>query len=196
MSVIAKLSIRSITPFGTGQLVELGCVCENDLMAAYATSEEDKLFTRYSPWGEIKLCQPAGFALGEEPDEFKPGSAFYAMILSVGEIEKPRTPKPAYAGSNYIRDEDKAFPGSYVSCPAVCVSITDFGDGQAKTVSFRNGGPHEDHYGVDRLNWKMAVDNPGATNQLKPGKPYWIVLYPASAFDRNAAIAAAHGAPA
>ena len=38
----------------------------------------------------------------------------------------------------------------------------------------------------------MSVDNPGATNQFKPGTPYWIALYPAINFDRDGAIAAAH----
>jgi hypothetical protein len=175
MSVIAKLLIRSISQFGTGELVELGCICENDLMAAYATTDEDKLFTKYSPWGEMKLNQPAGYSLGSVGDEFKQGDGFYVMALADKEAE------------------DTTFPGSYAVCPATCASITDFGDGQAKRVEFRNSGPADDHRGVDRLNWKMSVDNPGATNQFKPGTNYWIALYPAAKFDRDATIRAAHG---
>lgn len=177
MSVIAKLLIRSVTGFGTGQLVELGCVCENDLMGAYASTHEDKLFTQYSPWGEMKLCQPAGFSLGAPTDEFAQGAAFYVMALSKDEVE------------------EAAFAGAYAACPARCLSLTDFGDGQAKRVEFRNEGPAADHRGVDRLNWKMSVDNPAATGQFKPGAPYWIALYPAARFDRDAAIRAAHGYP-
>lgn len=175
MSVIAKLLIRGVTPFGTGQLIELGCVCENDLMAAYATTEEDKLFTKYSPWGEMKLSQPAGYALGSPGDEFGPGAAFYAMVLS--DAEAP---------------EDRKFPGAYAWCPAKVV-ITDFGDGMAKRLEFINSGANEHHRAVDRLNWKMSVDNPAATDQLKAGSGYWIALYPAPRFDRDSAIRMAHG---
>lgn len=175
MSVIAKVTIRAITAFGTGQLFELGCVAENDMMAAYAKSEEDRLFTKYSPWGEIKLCQPAGYALGYGPDEFKQGDAFYVMLLSAEEAD------------------DTKFSGAYAKCPARCASVTDFGDGQAKRLEFRNEGAHDDHRGVDKLNWKMSVDNPAATNQVKAGALYWIALYPAPTFDRDSAIRAAHG---
>lgn len=178
MSVIAKVTIRAITAFGTGQLVELGCVAENDMMAAYAKSEEDRLFTKYSPWGEIKLCQPSGYGLGYAPEEFKDGTPFYVMLLAKDEVE------------------DTKFADAYAKCPARCVSITDFGDGQAKRLEFRNEGAHDDHRGVDRLNWKMSVDNPAATNQVKAGASYWIAFYPAPTFDRDSAIRAAHGHPA
>lgn len=177
MSVIAKLSIRSITAFGTGQHVKLACVATNDVMAAYAVTEEDKLFTKYSPWGEMKLNQPAGYSLGQAGDEFKQGDVFYVMALAAKEVD------------------DTTFPGSYAVCPAICASLTDFGDGQAKRVEFRNGGSASDHRGVDRLNWKMSVDNPAATGQFKPGTEYWIALYPAAKFDRDATIRAAHGHP-
>lgn len=180
MSVIAKVTIRSITAFGTGQLVELGCVAENDIMAAYAKSEEDRLFTKYSPWGEIKLCQPAGYGLGSAPEEFKDGTAFYVMLLAADEVD----------------EFNMQFSGAFAKCPARCVAITDFGDGQAKRLEFRNEGAHDQHRGVDRLNWKMSVDNPGATNQVKAGASYWVALYPAAKFDRDAAIRAAHGHPA
>ena len=175
MSVIAKLSIRGVTPFGTGQLVELACVCENDLMAAYATSEEDKLFTKYSPWGEMKVSQPNGASLGRPGDEFSQGSAFYVMVLSDAEA-------PA----------DRKFAGAYAWCPAK-ITITDFGDGQAKRLEFCNKGANEDHKGVDRLTWKMSVDNPAATDQIKAGSGYWVVFYPISHYDRDKAIRAAHG---
>ena len=175
MSVIAKLSIRGVTPFGTGQLVELACVCENDLMTAYATSEEDKLFTKYSPWGEMKVSQPNGFSLGRPGDVFGEGSAFYVMVLS--DAEAP---------------EDRIFAGANAWCP-VKITVTDFGDGQAKRLEFCNSGANEHHKGVDRLNWKMSVDNPAATDQIKAGSGYWVVFYPVASHDRNGAIRAAHG---
>lgn len=185
MSVIAKMTIRAVTAFGTGQLVELGCVCDNDLMAAHATSEEDKLFTQYSPWGEMKLCQPAGSALGQPGDEFGPGAAFYVMVLSEDE-------HPAKEGDE-DRFEAVQFPGSYASCPAILDNIVDYGDHQARRLEFRNGGANTDHRGVDRLNWKMSVDNPAVFAQMKPKARYWIALYPAPRFSRDTAIAAAHG---
>src|SRR6185369_7548856 len=90
MSVIAKLTVRSIVEFGTGTFVELGCIADNEMMAAYATSNEDKLFSKYSPWGEIKLHQRGGWAVflmqeapfsGEHvtvPGKYK---SFYAIMI-------------------------------------------------------------------------------------------------------------------
>lgn len=185
MSVIAKLLIRGISTFGTGQLVELACLCDNDLMTAYAATEEDKLFTKYSPWGEMKLCQPAGHSLGREGDEFGPGSAFYVMVLRKEEgPDDPVAETPGYGSKN--------FPGAYAVCPGKLSNVVDYGDAQARRFEFRNGGPNEHHRGIDRLNWKMNVDNPAVFAQLKAGMDVWIVLYPADKFDRDAAIAAAH----
>lgn len=177
MSVIAKLSIRQIKPFGMGQAVELGCVCANDLMTAYAESEEDKLFTKYSPWGEMTINQPGGFVLG------KVGDVFYAMVIREGE------PMPEDQG----RFGGGKFPGSVAHASAACRSMLDMGDNQAKTVEFVDHLKDQAN-GIDRLAWKMSVDNPGATNQFKPGATdYWIALYPEASFDRDQAIAAAHG---
>lgn len=166
MSVIAKVSIRAIHDFGSGRLIELGCVCENDLMAAYAGSEEDRLFTRYSPWGEIKLHQPEGWIMGKQ------GDAFYVMLMRLEE-----------AGN-------QEFPGTHAFCPARIKSLTDFGDNQAKTVEIINEGKSKN---ISSFNWKMSVDNPGATNQMLPGRgDYVIAFYPAERFNRDSAIGAAH----
>lgn len=190
MSVIAKMLVRGQTNFGVGQLFELGCVCENDLMAAYAGSEEDRLFTKYSPSGEMKVHQPASFCLSsqyepEEPDNLSAPApkAYYVMALAEAEHE-------------YVDDprcnswDDKNFPGSAAWCFAQCHSLTQFG-GDTARVEFRAGNGRG--RGVDALNWKMSVDNPAASNQFKPGQNYWIALYDASRFDRDAAIRAAHG---
>lgn len=177
MSVIAKLNIRASVAFGTGNLIELGCVCENDLMTAYATSEEDKLFSQYSPWGEMKLSQPAGFSLGSAPDPVGGAKAFYVMMLADSEVEGGK------------------FHGAVAFCRAR-LSLTDFGDGRDKIVEFHNDGDKADNLAVDRLFWKMSVNNPGALNQFKPGPGYWLAMYPADKFDRDDAIRAAHGHPA
>lgn len=181
MSVIAKMSVRKVSQFGTGCMVELSCVCANDLMAAYATSEEDKLFTKYSPWGEMRINQPAGYALGADPDAYNPQASFYVMLLA--DDEAP---------------EDKGFTGAYAVGRVSCASRTEFA-GDSVHVEFRDCGHRHDEpppgRGIARLNWKMAVDNPGASNQFKPGRDYWIALYPETNFDRDAAIRAAHGHP-
>jgi hypothetical protein len=90
--------------------------------------------------------------------------------------------------------EPKGFEGAYAWTRARCVSITNFGDGAAQHVEFRDWANKDQHKGVDHLNWKMAVDNPPAVAQFKPSQEgdYWLVFYPEANFDRNAAIAAAH----
>src|SRR5580698_3636815 len=88
MSVIAKLYAADVRDFGTGSSVTMQCVAENDLMAAYATSEEDKLFSRYSPWGEMRLNQRSGWAVFTSIAEIHPPAApryFYAMLISLEE---------------------------------------------------------------------------------------------------------------
>lgn len=176
MSVIAKMNITKTSPFATGQHVELGCVCSNDLMAAYAESEEDKLFTKYSPWGEMHVFQPSGFALGTagDHDTGTPADAFYVMVLFGGEAE------------------DRPCEGAYAICQAVCYSRTEFG-GDSVRVEFRDRAAKTDRTkGIDKLNWRMSVDNPGASNQFKAGEECLIAFFPASKFDRDTAIAAAH----
>jgi hypothetical protein len=189
MSVIAKLQIRSTTDYGTGRLVELSCVCDNDLMAAYAGSEEDKLFTKYSPWGELKLSQPEGWTLGngKAADEFGPAPAFYVMALHESEHEYIPAPSESYR-------PDANFPGASAWVFGRCHVVSDFGG--TCHVEFRggNGGDIKGR-AIEKLNWKMSVDNPGASNQFKPGQKYWIALYDASKFDRDGAIRAAHGHP-
>lgn len=172
MSVIAKMIIRSVHEFGSGCLVEMGCICDNDLMTAYAESHEDKLFTKYSPWGEVKLHQPSGFQLGVV------GEAFYVMITHEDEAD------------------DKSFPGAFACAPMVVLSVTDFGDNQAKRLdmadeTWRKESPRR---GVDSFNWKMSVDNPAVFKQLHAGeRDYFVAFYPATSFDRDASIKAAHG---
>ena len=172
MSVIAKMRVSNVNDFGSGRLVEMSCICDNDLMTEYAGSEEDKLFTRYSPWGEIKLHQPSGWAMGDQND------LFYVMILSKDE-----------AG------EEPKFPGAYAFCQLRVASITDFGDGQAKRLEMCEGWQAKNcpSKGVANFNWKMAVDNPAVISQLSPGtENYFVAFYPA-VHGRDGVIAKAHG---
>lgn len=197
MSVIAKLMVRNVAEFGTGRLVELGCICENDLMAAHAGSEEDRLFTKYSPWGELKLSQQPGHILQGtfewQPGDIAPPPAFYVMALHESEYEHI-APDLGPDRDRYAPDHN--FPGAAAWAVGVCKSLTDFG-GDSRRVEFQagNGGTIKGR-GVDALNWKMSVDNPLASNQFKPGERYYFAFYEAVKFDRNAAIAAAHGGKA
>lgn len=189
MSVIAKMLVRGVTDFGTGRLVELGCVADNDMMAAYAKTEEDRLFTKYSPWGEMKISQPEGWALGDVGDPLfdKKPAAFYVMALHETEHELVQGPSEAWR-------PDPNFPGASGWVFGRCHVVSDFGG--TCHVEFRGGNAGTiKGRAIEKLSWKMSVDNPGASNQFKPGHNYWIVLYDASKFDRDATIRAAHGHP-
>jgi hypothetical protein len=192
MSVIAKLQVRGVTDFGMGKLIELSCVCENDLMAAYAKAEEDRLFTKYSPWGEMKVSQPEGWALTPfawtAGDPLAPPPSFYVMALHADEHDHVE-------GQIAWHTPDVNFPGCSAWAYGTCYSVTDFGG--TRHVEFRaNSGGKITGRAIERLNWKMSVDNPGASNQFKPGDGYYFVLYDASKFDMHQAIRAAHGHPA
>lgn len=176
MSVIAKLMVRNVVMFGKNRAVDLGCVCDNDLMYEYAGSEEDKLFTRYSPWGEMRLHQPEGWALASEGDQHK-GVGFYVMILAADEVD------------------DIEQLGAVAYAQLRVVSITDFGDGQAQKLEMCDGWQRRNLpcRGIENFNWKMSVDNPAVIAQIKPGtEAYWIAFYPAD-LGRDGAIAKAHG---
>lgn len=174
MSVIAKLNLNAVRAFGAGALLELGCVCQNDLMAMYADSDEDKLFTTASPWGEARLnvALPVG-AVGANPS---PGSQFYAMLVHKDEPGFTTEPK-----------------GAYLVCPARIASVEDFG-GNSKKVHISSSFTVPDGLTLRSLSWSMTVDNPGASDQLKAGSDGWLFsLFPAGDFDKASTIAAAHG---
>lgn len=166
MSVIAKMNVQAARDFGNGGLVELSCICANDLMTAYAESHEDKLFTKYSPWGEARLHLQAGVSLPMVGDQF------YLMVLTPDEVD------------------GKAHVAAQYACPIQIMGVTDRGEGAAKMVEFTGGMSPR---GVANFSWKMSVDNPAATDQFKPGTSgYELGFYPVSKFDRDEAIAAAH----
>lgn len=164
MSVIAKLQISSCRAFGTGVLTILNCVCENDLMAAYAKADEDRCFTKYSPWGEAQLGASLVNGVGISLTE---GRKFYAIAL---------------------RGERPACPGAAKLVQCRIPSITDFGDGMAKRVEIAS------EYGEKTpFNWRMSIDNPPAVQFFTPGASgYWVAFYDADGFDMQAALADAH----
>lgn len=172
MSVIAKLNLNAVRPFGLGSLYELGCVCQNDLMAMYADSDEDKLFTNASPWGEARMNVSLA-AQGAHPAQ---GTQFYAMLIHKDEPGFTTEPK-----------------GAFLVCPARISSVEDFG-GTSKRVHISSAHNVPDGLALRNFSWTMSIDNPGASDQLKPGTDGWLFsLYPAGEFDKRTAIDAAHG---
>lgn len=175
MSVIAKLYVQENRNYGAGSLTQMNCVCENDMMAAYAGSEEDKLFTQYSPQGDVKIHHDAGWVpIGEQGDKF------YFMILSDDEVE------------------DATFPSAIAYRKLMVHSVTDFGFDSRRLDMREAGNPEGDWPGkrISRFSWTMTVDNPALMNGgfFKAGSAkYWLAIYPASDFTRDTAIAAAHG---
>jgi len=174
MSIIAKLIVHAARDFGSGGLVELGCICENDLMAAYATSHEDKLFTKYSPWGEARLHLPQ---TAKVP---LPQDAYYLVVLRPDEVQPDRI----------------AHPEADFIVQARLAGITDRGEGVAKQLEFvlgyRSKGDTDLGRHATAFNWRMAVDNPGATDQLTAGADgYMIGFYPTAKFTSGEAIHAA-----
>ena len=188
MSVIAKLSVSRAVSFGTGTFIELGCVCENDLMAAYATSHEDKLFTKYSPWGEIRLNQRSGWAVFtyDESHIPVPGErpTFYAVLI----------PEKETVGDG--------FEAAAAAVKVECYAKTKFA-GDGSRVELREAyawakdtaeAGYRDRRGVvEKLSWKMQVDNPPAEDQFVPGEKYWLLFYDAGRFTMRRALDAAHG---
>lgn len=188
MSVIAKLMVRNAVDFGTGSFIELGCLCDNDLMAAYAESEGDRLFTKYSPWGEMRLHQRSGWAVFTKDEQhvadpsIKP-AAFYVMLLDLDEVADEAQLKKA---STYLK--------------VGCHSKTKYA-GEGSRVELRESFQKEENaYGrrdlvVQKLSWKMQVDNPPAEERFVPGREYWLAFYDARVFDRDGTIRSAHGHP-
>lgn len=169
MSVIAKMQLNGILDFGSGSVSKLSCVCENDLMAAYAKADEDKLFTRYSPWGEMKL----GHSLRSFPD----GTKFYVIVLKSAE-------RPAFAKAAYVH-------------PARVHVVEDYGSSKQVQLSWDGQKKHAtasmDTESAGELHWRMTIDNPPAVAFFEPGKSgYWIGFYPDDKFSQQTALADAH----
>lgn len=173
MSMIAKLEVAAMRDFGSGQLIEMRCVCENDLMAAYAGSEEDRLFTKYSPWGEARVHTADSPTFGK----IMVGDKFYVLMARGDELA-----------------DENPMPGALMTVRARVAGITNHGSGMTETVDIANALPDKTSV-ITAFSWRMNVDNPAATGQLIPGRDdYRVGFFPASTFDRDGAIAAAHAA--
>jgi len=192
MSVIAKLSVNAFAAFSTGSMVELSCVASNEVMAAYAGSEEDRLFSRYSPSGTIRLHQAANWAVFTDPqtayverDPTQPWERpmFYVMLIGLDEAEAPVFKDVAYVQVECYSVSKYAYDGIRVELR----DVRGWRDPE-KAHSHRDRGD-----AIEKLSWTMHVDNPPAEGQFVAGRKYWVAFYPVGQFDRDQAIRAAHG---
>lgn len=192
MTVIAKLYAQEVTEFGTGTFAQLACIANSDLMAAYATSDEDKLFSRYSPWGEIRLHQRSGWCVFTKAEQHVGGpwdpKAYYAVMQPAGEIEADRFKgAEAFVKINCYSTMRLAQDGTRVELREV-YDWKKLGDEEAAGPSTRSRAGV-----IEKLSWKMHVDNPPAEAQFVAGENYWLAFYDASRFNMQEALAAAHG---
>jgi hypothetical protein len=130
----------------------------------------------------MKLHHPAGLPLPAKD------ACVYAMMLAPDEVDDPEA--KVLAG-------EPIFKGAVAVCKARIVSVTWFSETSAKVeiCSSYDARKTSAALGVENFNWWMAVDNPPAVAQFKPGVDgYWLALYRESEFTRDEAIAAAHGA--
>jgi hypothetical protein len=170
MSVIAKMQLNGVLNFGSGSVSKLNCVCENDLMAAYAKADEDKLFTKYSPWGEMKL----GHSLRSFPD----GTKFYVVAL------RSKT-RPTCAKAAHVH-------------PARVHVIEDYGQTKSVQLSWDGHSQHamrsvDTAPSAGELHWRMSIDNPPAVAFFEPGQgDYWVAFYPDDQFSQQQALEDAH----
>jgi len=175
MSVIAKMKLDGTLDFGSGAVTKLSCVCENDLMAAYAKSDEDRLFTKYSPWGEMKLGHK--FVDKHGLPKFPVGKSVYVIALRGKE-------RPICAKAEHVH-------------PARCHVVHDFGTTKQVEVSHDGWSksahnPKPDDF-PGEFHWRMSIDNPPAVAFFEPGKAdYWIAFYDADEFSIHDALGDAH----
>jgi hypothetical protein len=155
MSVIAKMSVLASRAFGNDQLIELGCVCENDLMAMHTPSNEDITFANASPSGDAKLNCSTGLSFRRQEHLY--------LIFSKQEAAPD-------------------FEGAIVVVPARCVAITDYG-GTSKRVEVANRYRHHNVEKLHELepsafNMYIQIDNPAASVQFEAGEAdYWVGIY-------------------
>jgi hypothetical protein len=155
MSVIAKMNILACRAFGTGQLVELGCVCENDLMAMHTPSNEDVTFSKASPSGDARLHVASDVV-------FRSHEQLYLIFARA--------------------EAAPAFDDAIIVVPARCVSITDYG-GTSKRVEIASRyryhkDPKAHPLEPDAFNMVIQIDNPAASLQFEPGEhDYWVGIY-------------------
>ncbi len=175
MSVICKVSISEIRPFGEQKLVKTTCVSDNEIMAAYNPSEEDKLFTKYSPSGSADFTVPVTIPIPQ--NLAYPQPKLYLMFVQ-----------------SEVRPE---FSNSLCFAKIKVNSSTDFG-GQSKqfdigTFYQSKSKDEKSHKWIEQFNHRIMIDNPAAADQFIPGdQSWWIGIYDADKFTMSEVISDAH----
>jgi hypothetical protein len=176
MSVIAKMSAAAVRAFGPTKLVELHCVCADELMPSCgdgsAKANENHTFQQASPNGDAKLtlCTDVPVKEGEE---------FYLIF--------------------HHQPEPPAFDGALAVVDARCNSVTLYGGISSQVDVSSANRYHKDplrhEKQVAQFSLKMSIDNPAASIQFKPGEGgYWIGIYRASEMTMSQALVLARGA--
>lgn len=178
MTVIAKMSVfGNPRAYGDNQLVELSCVCAEELMPGCgdgsAKANENYTFQMATPNGDAKVTLPKDVA-------FRTSEELYLIVTR--ELKCP------------------AFPGAIAVVDARVAAVTDYG-GVSKMVEVTGSiGYHyekREHIRlhpkqVSAFNMRMTIDNPHASVQFEPGKDdYWIAIYRASELQMHEALAMA-----
>lgn len=158
MTVIAKMNV-AVEPraYGQSQLVELQCVCDNDLMVIHSPQNENQTFNQASPQGDARLNLDPEITFRQQEELY--------LIFQRG----PEMPK---------------FENALAVVDARCVSVTDFG-GTSKRVEvascYHHRKPKTQKNLADSFNLRMSIDNPAASVEFQGGKEdYWIGIYRAS----------------
>jgi hypothetical protein len=162
-AVISKMKIKTVRSFGdSGMLTTLDCVCENDLMAAYAGAEEDRCFTKYSPWGEAVLSK----SLLSGNIDMMQGHPVYVVVTR--------------------RSDGFKCGGALAVIEARVECRTDYGGARSSVVEVCQS------YCGEKVgfNMKTAIDNPPAVEFFELGSDnYRVAFYDAETFSRDTALA-------
>jgi hypothetical protein len=185
MSVIGKMSVHQQQKFENtydrGWKVNLGVVCENQFMAHYHPENENVVFTRYSPSGSADIhfdnepCIPKKIVEYNGETREINGELYFVYLR---QTERPQIENALFFS------------------PLKCYSRTEYG---TDLVTVELNSPHVDRSTkIDpkqprRVNIKLGIDNPGASNQFEPGTDgWWVVAYSANDLSIDEALALAH----
>ena len=166
MSVIAKMYSSGRYPMGSVMMHTFSCVGDNEFMSHYTPSNEDILFSKYSPSGDARVTLPAEFGVMN-------GDQFYFLFT------KGEAPSVEHSlGRHKIRIS----------------SITDFG-GTSRQVQIESDREteREDNHTIMQFSYRIMIDNPRAFDQFKAGeRGWWVTIYAANRVTKDEAIAMAH----
>ena len=159
MTVIAKMNVASEPrDYGQNQLVELSCVCDNELMVIHTPENENHTFCQASPSGDARITLSKNV-------ELRSSEELYLIF-------EKSTDTPIFEDAIAVVD-------------ARCASITDYGGVSRRVEIAATYRYHKDAKKhprqVEQFNLRMMIDNPLASIQFEAGQEgYWIGIYRAS----------------